>query len=382
MFVQGKCYNCGGFLAVDDTQDASICPFCQKAFVVEKAIKSFNETAPQNIGVRRTFHDYDSEFVVENNTLVRYNGFTQNEVKIPEGITAIGETAFQGMSNIESVHIPEGVELIGAGAFSGCKNLHSVHIPEGVLTIERDGFNGCTGLKSVTLPDSISKMEAGVFTGCTSLEEVNIPQNTEVLPWRIFEGCTSLKSISIPKKVKTIEDCAFAECKALEAVVFECMHSDGDPAEGVNRIGMNAFRNCKELNDIDLPETLRFIGNQAFRECSSLRRLLVPKGVKAVYPLAFADCTALEQVSFAGDTDLYKGSNPYKDDKDYATFYNCPRLLSVSYSDLQKHYWAFPAYIKSQEPVFIEKGKCRYCGGEFKGIFEKVCTVCKAPKDY
>ena len=38
--------------------------------------------------------------------------------------------------------------------------------------------------------------------------------------------------------------------------------------------------------------------------------------------------------------------------------------------------------MKSQEPAFIENGRCRYCGGEFKGLFEKVCSVCKTPKDY
>ncbi|MCR4863177.1 MAG: leucine-rich repeat domain-containing protein [Ruminococcus sp.] len=124
------------------------------------------------------------------------------------------------------------------------------------------------------------------------------------------------------------------------------------------------------------------MGNQAFRECSSLKRLVIPGSVKAVYPLAFADCTGLEQVTFTGDTELYRGSNPYKYEKNSATFFNCPKLLSVTYSKLQKNYWAFPAYTKSQEPVNIENGRCRYCGGEFKGLFDKICSVCKAPKDY
>lgn len=382
MYVQGKCYKCGGYLAVDNTQDASICPFCNKAFIVSKAISSFTEAEPPTNGIEKTPCSFDSDFVVERSVLVRYNGYTQKDVIIPEGISVIGETAFQGMNNIESVYIPEGVELIGEGAFSGCKNLQSLHIPDSVETIDRDGFNGCIGLKSVTLPDSIKNIESGAFAGCINLETINIPQRTELLPWRIFEGCTNLKYIVIPIRVKTIEDCAFADCTDLENIKFECMRSDGDSSKGIIRIGMNAFRNCKELNSVNLPDTIKFIGNQAFRGCSKLKKLVIPENVKAIYPLAFADCTALEQVIFEGDTELYRGSNPYKYEKNSATFYNCPKLLNITYSNLQKHYWAFPAYIKSREPVNIENGRCRYCGGEFKGIFDKVCSVCKAPKDY
>lgn len=382
MYVQGKCYKCGGFLAVDDTKDASVCPFCNEAFIVDRAIKAFHETALQNTSVKSSAYIYDSDFIVERSVLIRYNGYTKKEVRIPDGISVIGETAFQGMNNIEQVYIPEGVEMISEGAFSGCKNLRTVNIPEGVETIDRDAFNGCVSIRSLQLPDSVRNIEAGSLAGCVSLESVNIPSGIELLPWRIFEGCISLKYIVIPKKVKTIEDCAFADCTALEDIRFEAMHPESDPAIGVNRIGMNAFRNCTDLLSINIPETVKYIGNQAFRGCSKLKKLSIPKSVKAIYPLAFADCTSLEKVTFAGDTDLYRGSNPYKYEKNSSTFYNCPKLLDVTYNELQKHFWAFPAYIKSQEPVYIEKGLCRHCGGEFKGIFDKVCSVCKSPKDY
>lgn len=377
MFVQGKCYKCGGILAVDDKEDASVCPFCGKPFVVAKAIRNFGGKESPAATEEKYFYKPDKDFVVERSVLVRYNGFTKNEVRIPDGITVIGEAAFQGMNNIESIYIPDGVESINAAAFSGCKSLKSVRIPDGLEIVDRDAFNGCSGLVSVKLPDSVAAIEAGAFAGCTCLEEVNIPQEVEQLPWRIFEGCISLKKMTVPKKVKTIDDLAFAECVALEEINFEY-----EPAAGAVRIGMNAFRNCKSLSVLGLPQTLKYIGNEAFRGCSKLKQLAVPKSVKAVYPLAFADCTALEQVTIEDNTELYKGSNPYKYELSVATFYNCPKLLNVSYSDLQKHFWAFPAYTKAHEPENIANGKCRYCGGDFKGIFDKVCSICGSPKDY
>lgn len=41
-FVQAKCTNCGGVLAVDNSQDAAVCPFCNTPYVVEKAINNYN----------------------------------------------------------------------------------------------------------------------------------------------------------------------------------------------------------------------------------------------------------------------------------------------------------------------------------------------------
>ena len=39
--LQAKCTNCGGILQVDGSNDAAICPYCNSAFVVEKAVANF-----------------------------------------------------------------------------------------------------------------------------------------------------------------------------------------------------------------------------------------------------------------------------------------------------------------------------------------------------
>ena len=382
MNKQGKCYKCGGFIAVSEAEDALICPFCGKAIVVEKAIRSYTAETPPEPQKPQKPPVNDAFFVVVTGVLISCSGFTETDIRIPDGVEAIGDAAFQGMNNIRTVHLPAGVKTIGSSAFSGCRHLESISIPEGVETVDRDAFNGCIHLKSVRFPDSITRMEAGALTGCTALESVNIPARIESLPWRIFEGCTSLRSVTIPKPVTTIEDSAFAECTALEEVKFACQEAGDVPATGVRRIGMNAFQNCRKLSRLELPGTLEYIGNQAFRGCESLRRLTIPANVKAIYPLAFADCTHLESVTLAGDTELYKGSNPYKYGDNAATFYNCPRLHEVSFTNLQKHFWAFPAYMKALEPMHMKHGKCRHCGGSFEGWSVKICSVCNTPKDY
>ena len=42
--VYAKCPNCDEIILIDDSQDAEICNKCNKPFVTEKAIKSYNES--------------------------------------------------------------------------------------------------------------------------------------------------------------------------------------------------------------------------------------------------------------------------------------------------------------------------------------------------
>lgn len=41
-FVPATCTKCGAALDVDPSQDAAVCPYCDTAFIVEKAINNYN----------------------------------------------------------------------------------------------------------------------------------------------------------------------------------------------------------------------------------------------------------------------------------------------------------------------------------------------------
>lgn len=47
--VNAKCTNCGAPLQVDNIKEAAICPFCNSAYIVEKAIQNYNYYVTQNI---------------------------------------------------------------------------------------------------------------------------------------------------------------------------------------------------------------------------------------------------------------------------------------------------------------------------------------------
>ena len=87
----------------------------------------------------------NNRFDIEDGVLKKYHG-NESSVVIPEGVTEIGERAFEGCKALASVAIPEGVTEIGERAFEGCKALASVTIPASVTEIGQEAFSGCTSL--------------------------------------------------------------------------------------------------------------------------------------------------------------------------------------------------------------------------------------------
>ncbi len=65
----------------------------------------------------------------------------------------------------------------------------------------------------------------------------------------------------------------------------------------VTEIGYKAFADCKNLEEISLPESLEFIGGYAFSQCSMLKKISLPKGLKKILDHAFYDCSLAEEIN-------------------------------------------------------------------------------------
>ena len=61
-------------------------------------------------------------------------------VSFPNGITTIGDDAFDGCSKLTSIIIPDEATYIGMMAFAACRNMTSITIPESVTTIGNGAF--------------------------------------------------------------------------------------------------------------------------------------------------------------------------------------------------------------------------------------------------
>ena len=100
----------------------------------------------------------DSEFVVENGTIVGYTG-EGGMVIIPSAdvygnpITAVASEVFRDRTDITGVTIPTGITYIGESAFEGCRELQNVIISNGVSEMGDAAFRNCSTLMRMTCID-------------------------------------------------------------------------------------------------------------------------------------------------------------------------------------------------------------------------------------
>ena len=129
------------------------------------------------------------------------------------------------------------------------------------------------------------KVIASLGSGGTNLQEVTLPKTLVEL--KGFRGCRQLTDIEIPESVVKIGLWAFKDCVSLRSIVLP---------EGLREIGMYAFQGCTGLMQVTFPSTLEKLGSSAFQGCTSLRSVTIPHSVKDVGAGAFQGCKNLTQV--------------------------------------------------------------------------------------
>ena len=102
------------------------------------------------------------------------NAFQVVTVEISDGITYIGDYAFNNCMYITSLSIPDSVSSIGQYAFFDCQSLSSISIPDSVTVLETSVFYDCYNLTSVTLPENIQSIKYGAFQNCKNLNSITI----------------------------------------------------------------------------------------------------------------------------------------------------------------------------------------------------------------
>ena len=77
---------------------------------------------------------------------------TITKIVVEEGVTQVGDNAFQGFQGVTLVSLPETLVSVGIGAFADCASLDNVVIPNSVAEIGEGAFSGCDSLEMLYLP--------------------------------------------------------------------------------------------------------------------------------------------------------------------------------------------------------------------------------------
>ena len=210
-------YECSGLTSI--TIPGSVTSIETEAFYNCSGLTSVNYEGTLEQWLNISFGEVDSNPLYYAHHL--YIDDTEvTDLVIPEGVTSIGNHAFEGCSGLTSVTIPKSVTSIGSYAFLACDGLTSITIPDSVTSVGYGMCSSCINLSSITLPDNVSKIWRGAFRNCSALTSITIPDTVTSIEYRAFQICSGLTSITIPASVTSIEDQAFKGCDNLTTVNY------------------------------------------------------------------------------------------------------------------------------------------------------------------
>lgn len=252
-------------------------------------------------------------------------------VEIPEGVTAIGVSAFEGCYKLQTVTLPSTLERIEESAFyvytDGYSSQTAVSL-ENCTRLEYVGnyaFYGCQGMDEIWLPDSVDYVGAYAFavTGAYDgfLESVKDAEDAQffvvgdgvLITAYVPNGVTS---VEIPEGIKIVGGAALcgwdtAYIPADDEELSISGRSKYNLSYKVQQLSLpstveticdSAFFRMTKIQEIVLPDSLKYIGASAFAYCENLSELTGGMNVEQVGDNAFSYCTSIGSFHFYPNT--------------------------------------------------------------------------------
>ena len=208
------------------------------------------------------------------------------EVVLPDGMTRVGNEAFDDCYNAHISGLPSTLQSIGSYAFYGISYWPSedLHLPEGLYSIEYSAFRYCGGIKNLYIPASLAYISDAAFSSLYDIENFYVD---EANPYFKVDGVA-------------IIDTRYNRLVAatLNTVI----------PSYVEEIGGSAFSDLA-IEDITIPENVVTIGSQAF-SWTKIQNLVIPNSVTTIRSYAFYACRNLQTVVIGTDV-IYIDSNPF-----------------------------------------------------------------------
>lgn len=285
-----------------------------------------------------------------------FSGHRLSSVVFHSGVSSIGENAFYGCYNLESITFKGGLlpaELtvgenafsfayqndaltevifeagsnvveIGKGAFANNVGLTTIEIPNTVKKIGESAFANCSVLKNVTLVSGGAGLVIGnyAFQNCIALEAFTLSDSVTELSMNVFDGCRNLQGVYVDEGNEYFADDDGVLYDADKTIIlFYSLGRDGNVVlpETIETIGAGVFANNMKITEIVIPASVKEIQEDAFNMCLYLTDIVFETSEDAQANLsigdrAFAYCAAVSElnlpsyVTAIGDEAFYKAA--------------------------------------------------------------------------
>ena len=252
-----------------------------------------------------------------------WNGVNVKKVVINEGVTTIGDYAFNGSMATEIV-IPGTVTSIGQYAFCKCSKIDELVIPEGVTTIKANAFADMS-VRKLTFPSSFTTLSGAIFNTNTKISElvaaegcavsiseklvlgdsgknvlllldkenysgeVVIPEGITSINTGVFAG-SKITKVTVPSSITKLEANAFNGCTLLKEAVVGCNTSQN-----------GIFSGCTALTKVTFKEGVTTLTGKCFDGCTALETIELPKSLETITGNVIMTCTGLKNIVLAED---------------------------------------------------------------------------------
>ena len=314
---------------------------------------------PATVRAGECNNDLIYEIIDDHVVITEYTG-NAAELTIPAEIdglpvTGIGRHAFF-TDTLKRICIPASIAVIGENAFRDCSSLLEIRVDADNPYFSSDGTGvlfdkaKSTLLRvpaarsgSYTVPDGVETIDIHAFAYCNTMTRIDIPASvTEIgmntnTGTHAFEFCLSLSGISVnqnnPIYSSDDQGVLFDKEQTVLLRAPRAIPSAYLIPEGVDTIGMAAFRYCENLTDFSIPNGVTTVEDYAFNGCLKLKTVSIPESITYIGENAFSFCINL--TGFNVDDNNLSYSNDERGvlfDKTKLILHQAPTMIANSYT--------------------------------------------------
>ena len=157
-----------------------------------------------------------------------------------------------------------------------------------VTTIGHHAFEACLSLTSIAIPATVTVMENNLFDYCDALVTMTVDENNPVYDSR--DNCNAIMT----KQAVVVTNGLYETISYdKDQVAYGC--SGSVVPSSATSVGPYAFRGCRTLKSLVLPEGVTMIDHHSFVDCG-FESLTLPSTLTEIRNSAFHDCASLMDV--------------------------------------------------------------------------------------